>query len=90
MPQTVEIRNVPEELLRVLEACAVQEGKSLADFLLAKLHQIADVDFPDDRPTLAEWREHLHSRTQVDLGISTAEAIREIRGPLPPDDLPRR
>jgi len=85
MPQTIEIRDVPEDLLRILEARAAREGKCLSDYLLAQLRRMTGVTFPDDKPTLAEWLERLKTREPVTSGFSTADAIRELRGPLPPE-----
>ena len=80
---SIQIQDVPQKLHARLEARAAAEGKSLSDYLLAELHQIAGVDQTDGRPALAEWFERLQSRAPLDLGVSTAEAIRELRGPLP-------
>ena len=39
---TIQIRNVPEELSRTLKARASLEGRSLSDYLLGELREIAD------------------------------------------------
>jgi plasmid stability protein len=80
MPVTIQIRRVPEELRRTLKSRAALGGKSLSDYLVAELQRIVE------RPTLTEFFERLQSRTPVDLGFSTADAIRELRGPLRLDD----
>jgi hypothetical protein len=52
----------------------------MPDYLTDQLEEMAK------KPTLGEWFERLQSRTRVDPGFSTAEVIRELRGPLPADD----
>jgi hypothetical protein len=84
MPSTIQIRRVPAELRQILKSRAALEGRSLSDYLVAELHRIGE------RPTLAEWSEHLRNRTPVDPGFSTAEVIRELRGPLRVDDPTRK
>jgi hypothetical protein len=46
------------------------------------IHIIAQLQEMAEKPTLREWLERLQRRTPVDLGFSSAEAIRELRGPL--------
>jgi hypothetical protein len=87
---SIQIRNVPEELREKLKALAAAEGKSLSGYVLTELHRIGGMDQADGQPTPAEWLERLRSRSPVGLGMSTAEAIRELRGPLPTDDLTRK
>ena len=69
----IQIRNVPEDLHRVLKAKAAIEGSSLSDFLLAELEQVAK------RPTLRELRQRLRRREPVHLTPTAAEVIRELR-----------
>jgi plasmid stability protein len=69
----VQILNMREELHRVLKSRAAKEGKSLSDYLLGELRQIAE------RPTLAEMLERLRSRAPVDE-FSSEAAVRAERG----------
>lgn len=69
----IQIRNVPEELHRVLKAKAATEGSSLSDFVLAELAQLAK------RPTPGEMRERLRRREPVHLNPTAADVIREVR-----------
>ena len=69
----IQIRNVPEDLHRVLKAKAAIEGSSLSDFVLAELAQLAK------RPTPGEMRERLRRREPVHLSPTAADIIREVR-----------
>lgn len=69
----LQIRNVPEDLHRVLKSKAALEGSSLSEFVLAELEQVAM------RPTLRELRLRLRQREPVHLTPTAAEAIRELR-----------
>ena len=69
----IQVRNVPEVLHRRLKARAASAGMSLSDYLLGELREIAE------RPTLAEFREHLHSRRPVSVALDTAGIMREER-----------
>ena len=44
-------------------------GMSLSDYLLGELREIAE------RPTLAEFREHLHRRKPVSIALDTARYV---------------
>jgi len=55
----VQIRNVPDELHRRLKSRAALAGMSLSDYLLSEIRQVAE------RPTIAELRARLHSRTET-------------------------
>jgi hypothetical protein len=73
MTKTIQLRNVPDELYRLLKARAALEGLSLSDYLLAELRRSAE------RPTLYELRERLHQRTSVIPDVPPADAIRVLR-----------
>jgi plasmid stability protein len=45
---TLQVRNVPEEVLRTLKARAVREGQSLSDYVLVELVRLAST------PTMGE------------------------------------
>ena len=73
MSVMIQIRNVPEELHRVLKSRAAKEGRSLSDYLLTELRQMAAL------PTLEEMHERLQQRTRVNSDIPSAQLIREWR-----------
>ena len=73
MAKMIQLRNVPDDLHRGLKARAAMAGMSLSDYLLAEIKEIAE------RPTLAELREHLHTRKPVSGRIDTARLVREER-----------
>ena len=69
----IQIRNVPEDLHRILKAKAAIEGSSLSDFVRAELGQVAK------RPTPRELRTRLRRRDPVHLSPTAADIIREVR-----------
>lgn len=69
----IQIRNVPEDVHRMLKARAAKEGMSLSDYLLR------DVVDHAQRPTLAELTERIRTRSRVKLDVPVAEIIREER-----------
>jgi antitoxin FitA len=73
MARMIQVRNVPELLHRSLKARAANAGMSLSDYLLGEFREIAE------RPTLAEFRERLHTRRPVSAAIDTAALVREER-----------
>ena len=73
MSKMIQLRNVPDALHRSLKARAAMAGMSLSDYLLSEIKEIAE------RPTLAELRDHLHTRKAVTLPLDTARLVREER-----------
>lgn len=73
MPKMIQLRNVPDALHRTLKARAAMAGMSLSDYLLTEIKEIAE------RPTLAELRDRLRTRTAVTLSLDTARLVREER-----------
>lgn len=73
MAKMIQVRNVPDALHRSLKARAATSGMSLSDYLLGELREIAE------RPTLAEFRERLHTRKPVNAAFDTAGLLREER-----------
>lgn len=73
MERMIQVRNVPDALHRTLKARAAMAGMSLSDYLLGELREIAE------RPTLAEFRAHLHTRKPVSTALETASLLREER-----------
>lgn len=60
---------MPEVLHRRLKARAAAAGMSLSDYLPGELREIAE------RPALAEFREHLHTRRPVAASLDTADLV---------------
>ena len=73
MAKMIQLRNVPDDLHRLLKARAALEGLSLSEYLLAEIRHSAE------RPTLRELRERLHQRTPVVPNVSPADLLRELR-----------
>ena len=73
MVKMIQIRNVPDGLHRRLKARAALEGKSLSDYLLAEIREIAE------RPTIEEMRARLAVRAPVAPSVEPARAVREER-----------
>lgn len=72
MSKMIQIRNVPEEIHRVLKARAATEGKSLSDYILGELRKSAEV------PTMAEMLQRIRNRPPVEE-FSSEEAVRTER-----------
>jgi plasmid stability protein len=73
MSKLIQLRNVPDDLHRVLKARAALEGMSLSDYLLDEIRRIAA------RPTVRELQERLASRRPVQPSVAPAEALRAER-----------
>jgi antitoxin FitA len=73
MSKMVQIRNMPDDIHRVLKSRAAAQGLSLSDYLLQELRKSAEV------PTIEEWLRQVRSRTPVTVDISSEEAIRAER-----------
>jgi uncharacterized protein (DUF1778 family) len=82
MKKNIQIRNVPDDLHRLLKARAALAGMSLSEYLLQEVRQLAE------RPTLEELRQRLHQRQPVSGDIDAAALIREGRGALPGEGAP--
>jgi antitoxin FitA len=72
MSKMIQIRNVPDELHRVLKSRAAKQGISLSDYLLAEIRQMAEL------PTIEDWLERVQTRSPV-TPFSTEEAVRAER-----------
>ena len=75
MSKTIQLCNVPDVLHRILRARAAIAGRSLSDYLLEEIKEIAAL------PTLAELRDRLHRRKAVAVEFDTARLVREEREP---------
>jgi antitoxin FitA len=69
----VQIRNVPDELLRELKARAAAHRMSLSDFLLTRLGEIAE------EPALDEVLDRLAALPRRNLGLTAADLVGEAR-----------
>jgi plasmid stability protein len=66
----IQLRNVPDELHRKFKSRAALAGMTLSDYLMSELRLSAE------RPTLEEMKARLAKLPPVDLGVSSAEAVR--------------
>ena len=73
MPKTIQLRNVPDDLHRVLKSRAALAGESLSDYLIAEIRRHAEV------PTIEELRQRLQARPRVHPTVPPAQMIREER-----------
>ncbi len=69
----IQIRNVPDALHRRLKSRAALAGRSLSDYLLDEIRQMAE------RPTPDELQARLRSRPSTALSVEPAEALRAER-----------
>lgn len=69
----IQVRDVPENLHRLLKARAAQEGMSLSDFIKRELeHTMA-------KPSLREWLDMVGRTKPVHSKRSGVEIMRELR-----------
>jgi plasmid stability protein len=73
MSVMIQIRNVPDELHRLLKSRAALAGMSLSEYMLSEIRQIAE------RPTMEEMRARLQQYPPLDSTVSSAALIREER-----------
>lgn len=73
MSKMIQLRNVPDDLHRVLRSRAALEGKSLSDYLIAELRRHAEY------PTVEELRQRLRARTGFRPTVPPTQLIREER-----------
>jgi antitoxin FitA len=73
MNKHVQIRNVPDAKHRKLKARAAERGMTITDYV----KQLVDRDL--ERPTMAELIKRAKTFTQVDIGTSAVDYIREDR-----------
>lgn len=74
MPRRIQIRNIPDDLHRLLIRRAADLGMSLSGYLLSELKQVAG------KPTLPELVERLRLRGPIAVDESPAQVIRKHRG----------
>ena len=73
MSKMIQLRNVPDDLHKVLKSRATLAGKSLSDYLIAEMQRHTEY------PTIEELRQRLRARTQVRPTIPPAQMLREER-----------
>ena len=73
MPKTIQLRNVPDDLHRILKSRAALAGKSLSGYLIAEIRRHAEY------PTVEELRRRFRARTRVRLTVPPAQMTREER-----------
>lgn len=69
----IQLRNVPDDLHKVLKSRAAWAGTSLSDYLIAEIQRLAE------HPTVEELRRRLQTRTRVRPTVPPAQLIREER-----------
>lgn len=74
---TLQVRDVPEEVRRVLKARAATAGQSLSDYVLNELKRVAQ------RPTFDELAERIDARGRVNPERSAADVLSEARAERP-------
>lgn len=70
---TLQVRNVPDEVSRVLKERAAREGRSLSEYTLRLLEREAS------RPTRGELLERLASRPETSFEEESVDIIRRAR-----------
>ena len=73
MSKMIQLRNVPDDLHKVLKSRAALAGTSLSDYLIAEIQRLAE------HPTVEELRRRLQTRTRVRPTVPPAQLIREER-----------
>lgn len=69
----IQVRDVPENVHRILKSRAAREGMSLSDFLKRELARVAE------RPTIQEWLDSTRQVKPVRGQRSASQVIRELR-----------
>jgi antitoxin FitA len=73
MSKMIQVRDVSEDLHKILKSRAASEGMSLSDFIKRELVRIAE------RPTMKEWLERTSQAKPISSRKSSAQIIRELR-----------
>lgn len=73
MSKMIQLRNVPDDLHKVLKSRAALAGTSLSDYLITEIQRLAE------HPTVEELSRRLQTRTRVHPTVSPAQLIREER-----------
>jgi plasmid stability protein len=70
---TLQIRNVPEDVSRVLKSRAVQSGQSLSEYALGLLKRAAST------PTIEELNKRIEARGRIDIETTAVDILRDER-----------
>jgi antitoxin FitA len=70
---TLQIRNVPEDVSRVLKSRAAKSGQSLSEYALHLLKRDALT------PTFEELSQRIEARGRLEIGTAAADILREER-----------
>ena len=81
MSKMIQIRNVPDDLHRILKVGATREGMTLSDYLLSEIELVAE------KPTMKEWLDKVSRNEPVEVDESPAGIIRRMRDADDPRDL---
>jgi plasmid stability protein len=73
MSRTVQIRDLPDDVHRVIRVRAAAVGLSLAEYLRQEITRLAQ------RPTLPEWTEQAAALAQLTPAVSTQEIVDAVR-----------
>jgi plasmid stability protein len=73
MSKMIQVREVPEQVHRILKARAAREGMSLSDYIKRELEQISE------RPTMREWLDLTQKMKPIPSKRTGAEIVRELR-----------
>ena len=69
----VQIRNLPDDVHRILKSRAAREGMSLSDYIKRELQ------FSAERPTIAEWLDRTAKAKPIPVQGDAVEVLRELR-----------
>lgn len=69
----IQVRDVPEEIHRVLKSRATREGMSLSDFIKRELARVAE------KPSIQEWLDRTLQAKPIIGSRTSAQIIRELR-----------
>jgi len=73
MSKMIQVRDVPEQVHRILKARAAREGMSLSDFIKKELESSVQ------QPTMREWLESTRQAKPIPTKRSAAQIIRALR-----------
>lgn len=73
MDKMLQVRNVPDEIHRILKARAALAGMSLSEYVLRELRRTAE------KPTMEELRRRIESRRPVTPRVAPADLLAEER-----------
>lgn len=65
----LQVRDVPDDVQRVLKQRAARAGQSLSEYVLGELRRIVE------RPTIEELTERIELRGRVDIAFPASEVL---------------